>query len=508
MHAEGLHLAGRILIAAGAGLCGVACSTSSSGTTSTPTATVASVSITPANPSIVAGTTVQLVAATKDATGKVLTGPAVTWSSGNVALATVSAAGLVAGVAVGGPVIITASSEGVNGTASVTITPVPVATVYDNLNNISWLADANLAATNRFGLPVCTASGPQPCVNPSGSMSYQAAAAWVQAMNAANYGGHTNWQIPTTPTVDGGCSKNNPAGGGNFGFNCSRNAMGSLYYNTLGLKAPNTAVPIPNSTVGPFSNFQPFLYWSRFSRGSQGYATLSFSSGWQGANTAPNFLYLLPMIQGKLAGTPAATGNGLEVNPGGLTVYDPVANVTWLANANVAATNTFGLPTCSDPTTPAICVNQDGAMTWDSANQLATNMNTYGGAGYLGQSHWELPPMDSCGGYRCGNAGDPLAELYSGQLGLSPGTPVVATPNVAVGQFKNMQPYLYWSCQSPTIQSPCQSAGPAAGFEWSFSFGNGFLGTDLLDNDLYVTAYFVGPSNAGAARLASRPRPE
>jgi hypothetical protein len=84
----------------------------------------------------------------------------------------------------------------------------------------------------------------------------------------------------------------------------------------------------------------------------------------------------------------------------------------------------------------------------------------------------------------------------------------VAFATVAVGRFKNLQPYRYWSCQGAAIQSPCQSAGPAAGFEWSFSFGNGFLGTDLLENDLYVTAYFVGPSNAGAARLASRPRPE
>jgi len=40
---------------------------------------------------------------------------------------------------------------------------------------------------------------------------------------------------------------------------------------------------------------------------------------------------------------------------------------------------------------------------------------------------------------------------------------------------------------------PCQSAGPATGFEWSFSFGNGFLGTDILQNEFYVTAYFVGP---------------
>jgi len=118
-------------------------------------------------------------------------------------------------------------------------------TVYDMVDKITWLADFNLAATNRFGLPVCTGARAQPCVNPSGSMSYQAAAAWVKAMNAANYLGHNNWQLPTTPSTDKGCTKLNVAGGGNFGFGCSLNALGSLYYNALGLKAPNTAVPFP-----------------------------------------------------------------------------------------------------------------------------------------------------------------------------------------------------------------------------------------------------------------------
>ena len=41
--------------------------------------------------------------------------------------------------------------------------------------------------------------------------------------------------------------------------------------------------------------------------------------------------------------------------------------------------------------------------------------------------------------------------------------------------------------------TPCSSAAPATGFQWSFSFGNGFEGTDVLSNDLYATAYYPGP---------------
>ena len=54
--------------------------------------------------------------------------------------------------------------------------------------------------------------------------------------------------------------------------------------------------------------------------------------------------------------------------------------------------------------------------------------------------------------------------------------------------------------------------GPASGFEFSFSFGNGFQGTDIFANDLYVTAYFVGPPSSTSgptflrAEMAARKR--
>jgi uncharacterized protein (TIGR03437 family) len=363
-------------------------------------------------------------------------------------------------------------------------------TVYDTVNNITWLANANLPATNRFTLPICTGPGKQDCVNASGSMRYGAAAAWVQAMNAANYLGHSNWQLPTTPLIDKTCGKTGP-NGGSFGFGCTASALASMY-NGLGLKPPSTAVPIPNNTVGPFSNFQPYLYWSQTSAGpTQGNATFSFATGWHGANTLPNFLYLLPMIPGKLAGTPPATGNSLQVNPGGQTIYDPVTNITWLANANLAATNTFALPVCRDPITPSTCIAQDGAMTFDSANQFIANMNS--GAGYLGQTHWALPSIDpACPGYNCSGGRNPMGALFYDQLGFSQGMSVAAVPDIAVGPFHNIQPYLYWTCQAAAIQDPCQTDGPIPNQEWSYSFGSGFQGTDVLANDLYVTPYLVG----------------
>jgi uncharacterized protein YjdB len=90
---------------------------------------VASVTVEPAEGSVHVAWTLQLTATLRDAAGNILTGRTVTWSSDNTSLATVSSDGLVTGVAAGGPVTITATSEGVSGTAAITVTLAPVETV-------------------------------------------------------------------------------------------------------------------------------------------------------------------------------------------------------------------------------------------------------------------------------------------------------------------------------------------------------------------------------------------
>src|SRR5438132_713943 len=78
--------------------------------------------------SVPAGQTVQLSATLRDANGNILTGRSVTWASNNTSVATVTGTGLVTGK-VAGSATITATSEGQNGTAAITVTPVPVASV-------------------------------------------------------------------------------------------------------------------------------------------------------------------------------------------------------------------------------------------------------------------------------------------------------------------------------------------------------------------------------------------
>jgi uncharacterized protein YjdB len=89
---------------------------------------VATVAVSPASASVTVGQNVQLTATPKDASGNPLTGRTVTWATSNAAVATVNGSGLVTGGAAG-TVTITASSEGRNGTAAITVTNVPVASV-------------------------------------------------------------------------------------------------------------------------------------------------------------------------------------------------------------------------------------------------------------------------------------------------------------------------------------------------------------------------------------------
>jgi hypothetical protein len=201
-------------------------------------------------------------------------------------------------------------------------------------------------------------------------------------------------------------------------------------------------------------------------------------------------MYVLPMITGETLGTPIPGGSNLHVNPDGKTVYDPETDVTWLANANLAATETFGLSRCGVPSVSTICIGRDGAMNWPSAEQFILNMNAYdNGAGYLGQTNWQLPPVAaSCPSFGCGADRNPMGNLYYDQLKFNAGAPVVVTPDIAVGPFHHVQAYLYWSCQAGKIQDACEPAidtdEPANNSEWGFSFGNGFLGTEGLEAEL------------------------
>jgi hypothetical protein len=333
---------------------------------------------------------------------------------------------------------------------------------------VTWLDDANLASHDTFDVKG---------INKDGSMDFQTAVKWVRAMNHAKFDGHSNWMLPTTPTSQSGCQSHKKNGA--FGFGCNLSAFPWLYSKTFGLTSPDTAVPITDGDVGPFQNFQPYLYWtsSQGTKSSQGYKTFSFNTGWSGSNVPIHDMYVLPLLDGNPFGI-AGHGDGLFPGDGGAVVWEPSADVTWLADADLAKADTFGLKG----------IDVDGSMDETTAGDFVDGMNA--GKGYLGKTDWKLPTDTStCGGFDC-RRDNPLGELFYEGLGHVQGQPVVGVPSAGPAGFENLQPYIYWSCESQTARARCTEPSPVAGQAWSFSFGHGFLGTDIVQNNLYVMVYF------------------
>lgn len=107
---------------------------------------VQTVTVTLASASVIAGNTTTATATLADDKGAPLSGRSVTWSSGTPTVATVDTAGRITAVAAG-TTTITATSEGKTGTASLTVLPVPVASVTVAVSPASVLPGGTAQAT-------------------------------------------------------------------------------------------------------------------------------------------------------------------------------------------------------------------------------------------------------------------------------------------------------------------------------------------------------------------------
>ncbi len=198
--------------------CGGGDSGPTSPTPSTPTPTptpppapvATSITVTPSSHTLATiGATVQLAATVRDQNNNPMTGQAVTWSSANMAVATVSGTGLVTAVS-NGTAQITARSGNASGTANITVAePVPTritiaptshtleaigetvqltATVRDQRNNImsgqsiTWSSGEDAVATvSGAGLVTAVSNGMAEITATSGSLSASAGITVSQA---------------------------------------------------------------------------------------------------------------------------------------------------------------------------------------------------------------------------------------------------------------------------------------------------------------------------------------
>jgi hypothetical protein len=146
----------------------------------------------------------------------------------------------------------------------------------------------------------------------------------------------------------------------------------------------------------------------------------------------------------------------------GQAVYDTDLNITWLADASLSVSNTFGASGVINPT---------GTMSWFTAQNWLAAMNA---ANYLGFSDWRLPttlyPDENCvalsGGHNC--TGSEMGHLFYNELGGAADQAISTTHNANYSLFQNIQANYYWSgteyTQSPT--TPNDNA-------WRFYFYGG-----------------------------------
>lgn len=132
-----------------------ACSSPTGGNTPPPPPppppTVASVAVAPGTGTVVVGGITTLTATPRDGAGAAISGKTITWLSSNATIASVSNAGVVTGVSAGGPVTISASTDGKTGSAQITVTAIPVAQVEVTppTGSIGIAATTQLTATPR-----------------------------------------------------------------------------------------------------------------------------------------------------------------------------------------------------------------------------------------------------------------------------------------------------------------------------------------------------------------------
>ncbi len=103
----------------------------------------ASVEVVPSQATVQVNGTIQLAAIVRDASGNQLPGRAVAWSSSDESIATVDAQAFVTGVDTGSA-IITATSEGVSGDATITVEPAPPPPPSPVVDVVVWPSDVPL----------------------------------------------------------------------------------------------------------------------------------------------------------------------------------------------------------------------------------------------------------------------------------------------------------------------------------------------------------------------------
>lgn len=176
--------------------------------------------------------------------------------------------------------------------------------VNDTDRNITWLANANLAATQDFGV-----SG----INANGTMNWTTAGLWIAAMNTATYLGYNDWRLPTvTDTGTSGCNFAFSGTDCGYSVNTATGEMAHLFYDELSNKSfydtsgfgPQSGWGVTNT--GPFNNLRFSLYWTgtEYALGTNDAWYFDFNDGGQINGSKGFSMYALAVRPGQVVTAP------------------------------------------------------------------------------------------------------------------------------------------------------------------------------------------------------------
>ena len=324
-------------------------------------ASVATVTVSPASATGNVGDAAQFAATLKDANGNVLTGLSVTWSSTNTAVVTVNATGYATAVGAGSAALV-ATSNGKSGQAQITVngssSPVPVATVTVSPST----ATGNVGDAAQFTATTTDAGGNVLTGRTITWSSTNTAVATVNATGYAKAVGPGSAALVAT----------------------SEGKSGQAQITVNGSSSP---VPVASVTVSPSSatkNVGDVVQFAATTKDANGNVLTGRTITWSSTNTAVVTVSATGSAKAVGAGSAAvvATSEG-KSGQAGVTVKIPVASVTVSPSS---ATGNVGDAAQFTATTKDANGNvlTGRTITWSSTNTTVVTVSSTGYAKAVG----------------------------------------------------------------------------------------------------------------------------
>jgi hypothetical protein len=148
--------------------------------------------------------------------------------------------------------------------------------IYDDVMNITWMADSNYAITSGF-------------FESEGIAVYNGQVGWYDAMlwvNTLEYGGYGDWRLPSPLNRDGSYPADTDFGCNIYHMACDTSELGYMFYRNLGVPYSEKSGPVSIlaarniANLALFKNLQPKIYWANLRDPAYLGVAFAYDFGW------------------------------------------------------------------------------------------------------------------------------------------------------------------------------------------------------------------------------------